>query len=109
MSDNHYLLIVDDDATFTRILGRAMTRRGYQVLTAGTATEALDLCRQHNPRRAVVDLKLERDKGLENPHRIKTVLMDGSYGIDLAEFTQHNINMGEAAGFMADCSQDSAE
>ncbi|HAG96408.1 MAG: hypothetical protein CMK83_14880 [Pseudomonadales bacterium] len=57
----------------------------------------------------VVDLKLERDKGLENPHRIKTVLMDGSYGIDLAEFTQHNINMGEAAGFMADCSQDSAE
>ena len=57
----------------------------------------------------VVDLKLERDKGLENPHRIKTVLMDGSYGIDLAEFTQHNINMGEAAGFMADRSPDCAE
>lgn len=64
MPDNHYLLIVDDDATFTRILGRAMTRRGYQVLTAGTATEALDLCRQHNPRRAVVDLKLESESGL---------------------------------------------
>tara|TARA_R110000851_G_scaffold181511_2_gene330077 strand:- start:598141 stop:598677 length:537 start_codon:yes stop_codon:yes gene_type:complete len=64
MSDNRYLLIVDDDATFTRILGRAMTRRGYQVLTAGNATEALDLCRQHNPRRAVVDLKLESESGL---------------------------------------------
>ena len=35
--------------------------------------------------------------------------MDGSYGIDLAEFTQHNINMGEAAGFMADRSPDCAE
>tara|TARA_R110000772_G_scaffold107479_2_gene209843 strand:+ start:217 stop:753 length:537 start_codon:yes stop_codon:yes gene_type:complete len=64
MSDNHYLLIVDDDATFTRILGRAMTRRGYQVLTAGNASEALDLCRQHSPRRAVVDLKLESESGL---------------------------------------------
>lgn len=64
MPDNHYLLIVDDDATFTHILGRAMTRRGYQVLTAGNATEALDLCRQYTPRRAVVDLKLESESGL---------------------------------------------
>ncbi len=64
MPDNRYLLIVDDDATFTRILGRAMTRRGYQVLTASTVTEALNLCRQHNPRRAVVDLKLESESGL---------------------------------------------
>nr|WP_297186022.1 response regulator transcription factor [uncultured Porticoccus sp.] len=64
MPDNHYLLIVDDDATFTRILGRAMTRRSYQVLTAGNAAEALDLCRQYNPRRAVVDLKLESESGL---------------------------------------------
>ena len=64
MPDNRYLLIVDDDATFTRILGRAMTRRSYQVLTAGNAAEALDLCRQYNPRRAVVDLKLESESGL---------------------------------------------
>lgn len=64
MHDNRYLLIVDDDATFTLILGRAMTRRGYQVLTAGNAAEALDLCRQYNPRRAVVDLKLESESGL---------------------------------------------
>jgi two-component system response regulator RegA len=64
MPDNRYLLIVDDDATFTRILGRAMSRRDYQVLTASNATEALDLCRQYNPRRAVVDLKLEAESGL---------------------------------------------
>ncbi|WP_438951522.1 response regulator transcription factor [Porticoccus sp.] len=64
MQDNRYLLIVDDDATFTRILGRAMGRRGYLVLTACNASEALDLCRQYNPRRAVVDLKLECESGL---------------------------------------------
>lgn len=64
MHDNQYLLIVDDDATFTRILGRAMSRRGYQVLTACNTIEAMDLCRRYNPGRAVVDLKLESESGL---------------------------------------------
>ena len=48
----------------------------------------------------IVDLKLERDVGAEVPHRIKTVLMDGSFGIDLAGFTQQNINMGEAGQYL---------
>lgn len=48
----------------------------------------------------IVDLKLERDNGMEHPHRIKTVLMDGSFGIDLADFTQQNINMGEAGQYL---------
>ena len=64
MHDNPSLLIVDDDATFARILGRAMSRHGYQVLTACNASEALDFCRQYSPRRAVVDLKLESESGL---------------------------------------------
>ena len=49
----------------------------------------------------IVDLKQQRDLGSEKQHRIKTVLMDGSYGIDLAEFTAANINLGEAAAFFA--------
>lgn len=39
----------------------------------------------------VIDLKLERvGDGIQ--HRVKTVLVDGSYGIDLEAFTRHNIN-----------------
>ncbi|KKK45277.1 hypothetical protein LCGC14_3165810, partial [marine sediment metagenome] len=58
------LLIVDDDSTFSSILGRALTRRGYQVFTAETAAEAVELCTQHQPQQAVVDLKLETESGL---------------------------------------------
>lgn len=46
-------------------------------------------------RQKVVDLKAQRDAGAENPLRIKTVLMDGSHGIDLEAFTKLNINMGD--------------
>ncbi|MCP5015509.1 MAG: HD-GYP domain-containing protein [Ketobacter sp.] len=47
----------------------------------------------------IVDLKAQREAQAETQHRIKTVLMDGSYGIDLSAFTAANINLGEANPF----------
>lgn len=41
----------------------------------------------------VIDLKLERATGTGIQHRIKTVLTDGAYDIDLEEFTRYNINL----------------
>jgi putative nucleotidyltransferase with HDIG domain len=41
----------------------------------------------------IIDLKLERKKASGVQHRIKTVLTDGAYGIDLEEFTRYNINL----------------
>lgn len=35
-----HLLLVDDDPTFTRVLARAMSRRGLRVSTAGSAEKA---------------------------------------------------------------------
>jgi len=58
------ILIVDDDVTFAHVLNKALTRRGYNVITAETASEALALCQQHQPQQAVVDLKLETESGL---------------------------------------------
>ena len=34
-----HLLLVDDDATFTRVMARAMSRRGFRVSTASSAEE----------------------------------------------------------------------
>lgn len=58
------LLLVDDDATFTRVMARALTRRGLRVGTAGSAEEALVVARQRQPDYAVLDLKMEGDSGL---------------------------------------------
>lgn len=41
----------------------------------------------------VIDLKLERATASGVQHRIKTVLTDGAYDIDLEEFTHYNINL----------------
>lgn len=62
--EHHRLLLVDDDATFTRVLGRAMERRGLHVSIAGSAEKGLLQARQDIPDFAVVDLKMDGDSGL---------------------------------------------
>jgi len=44
------LLIVDDDATFARVLGRALTSRGFEVISSDNADDARALARRHQPR-----------------------------------------------------------
>ncbi|PTU76330.1 response regulator transcription factor [Pseudomonas mangrovi] len=62
--DLPHLLLVDDDPTFTRVMARAMDRRGLRVSTAGSAEEALALAEQDMPDYAVLDLKMAGDSGL---------------------------------------------
>jgi len=58
------LLIIDDDATFVRVLGRALSSRGFEVINAGSADEARALAQRHQPRHCVLDLKLGEENGL---------------------------------------------
>lgn len=59
-----HLLLVDDDETFTRVLARAMTRRGMRVSVASSAEEGLALAERDTPDYAVLDLKMGGDSGL---------------------------------------------
>lgn len=58
------LLLVDDDATFVRVLGRALASRGFEVISATNPGDALALARRHQPRHCVLDLKLGDENGL---------------------------------------------
>ncbi|SEQ78896.1 two-component system, response regulator RegA [Solimonas aquatica] len=58
------LLIVEDDAAFARTLKRSFERRDYQVLMADKLEDVQALLREHQPRYAVVDLKLGSESGL---------------------------------------------
>ena len=62
--DLPHLLLVDDDPPFTRVMARAMSRRGLRVSTAGSAEEGLALAEQDTPDYAVLDLKMAGDSGL---------------------------------------------
>jgi two-component system response regulator RegA len=64
MAPERLLLIVEDDASFSRTLKRSFERRGYRVLAAPGLEEMLELLKQDTPQYAVVDLKLAGASGL---------------------------------------------
>ena len=59
------LVIVDDDAPFLHRLSRAMEQRGFDVRTANTVSEGLQLIRESPPAFAVVDMRLDDGNGLD--------------------------------------------
>lgn len=58
-------LIVDDDTGFRDVLVRALHRRGFTAVAAASGSAATALAQRENPRRAVIDLKLENESGLD--------------------------------------------
>ena len=58
------LLLVDDDATFCRVLGAALTKRGFYVSVAYSVEEAIPLAINNPPEFAVVDMKMGGAPGL---------------------------------------------
>ncbi len=65
MTGSETILIVDDDDVFRRTLGRALQRRGYRTVEAADSAEALAQARGEQPDHAVLDLRLERESGLQ--------------------------------------------
>ncbi|MDZ4202041.1 MAG: response regulator transcription factor [Gallionella sp.] len=58
------LLLVDDDATFCRVLAGALQKRGFCVSVAHSVEQALPLAQANPPEYAVVDLKMGGAPGL---------------------------------------------
>lgn len=59
------ILLVDDDQTFSRVLQRALSRRGFQVSVANSFQQAIKLAEEAALDRAIVDLNLGNDTGLQ--------------------------------------------
>jgi two-component system response regulator RegA len=93
-SDRGPLLLVDDDAVFARVLGRALSARGFDVHTAasiGDATARLGSNEGLRPDFAILDLNLDGGSGLKligavrqaNP-QCRIVLLTGYASISTA-------------------------
>ncbi|MDP2784166.1 MAG: response regulator transcription factor [Sulfurimicrobium sp.] len=63
--DSPCLLLVDDDKTFSRVMARALVKRGFRVIQARDVDSAMMLAEADPPDYAVVDLKLPVHSGLE--------------------------------------------
>jgi two-component system response regulator RegA len=66
------ILVVDDDASFARVLVRSLQRRGFGARAVGSADEALAACAAVPPSHAVLDLMLgSGDDGLQLMRRLR--------------------------------------
>ena len=65
LPEDSSLILVDDDRAFVLRLARAMEGRGFEVRTAHSVSEGMDLIRQKAPAFAVVDMRLEDGNGLD--------------------------------------------
>jgi two-component system response regulator RegA len=58
------------------VLGRALTSRGFEVMTAGNVDDARALTRRHQPRYCVLDLKLGDENGLRLIPELQSLVPD---------------------------------
>ncbi len=65
IEDRHRYLVVDDDLAFAKALAGALRRRGDVAFIANDLRSALAEATAHHPSRAVVDLRLGGENGLE--------------------------------------------
>ena len=65
------ILIVDDNASNTKLLAFLLTSKGYQVRTAASASEALAVLDDFQPRLILMDIQLPGMDGLTLTRQLK--------------------------------------
>ncbi|MFT4824078.1 MAG: two-component system response regulator RegA [Halioglobus sp.] len=58
------ILLVDDDVTFTEVMSRGFTRRGFEVQTCNAAKGAVNACKAWHPDLILLDLNMPDSSGL---------------------------------------------
>lgn len=75
MNKKATILVVDDDASYRKLLTYQLTKAGYQVLIASDGLEALSWIQSphHRPDLMLLDLLMPRFSGLDVLERLKTL------------------------------------
>ena len=67
------ILIIDDTEIIRAMLRDLLEEQGYQVLTASTGEEGIDLVKEHRPDVILIDTKMPGIDGFETCRRINPV------------------------------------
>ena len=89
-TENHRVLIIDDERPVLMTLEALLKRHGYQVDTAPTAAQGLKVLKSKSPTLVLLDLRLPDADGLEMLDRIKAELPKVNVIILTAHDSLHN-------------------
>jgi len=89
-TENHRVLVIDDERPVLMTLEALLKRHGYQVDAASTASHGLKLLKSNSPSLVLLDLQLPDAHGLEMLDRIKTELPKAQVIILTAHDSLHN-------------------
>jgi DNA-binding NtrC family response regulator len=89
-TENHRVLIIDDERPVLMTLEALLKRHGYHVDTAATASQGVKLLKSNSPSLVLLDLQLPDANGLEMLGRIKRELPDVPVIILTAHDSLHN-------------------
>src|SRR5437773_3457378 len=89
-TENHRVLIIDDERPVLMTLEALFKRHGYQVDAVPTASQGLKLLKSKSPTLVLLDLQLPDADGLEMLERIKTELPQIQVIILTAHDSLHN-------------------
>ncbi|MBS3750652.1 MAG: response regulator [Anaerolineales bacterium] len=65
------ILVIDDDPSATKLIGKLLLLKGYKVLTANTGAEGLELLKQNPVDLVILDLLMPKMHGWEVCAEIK--------------------------------------
>jgi two-component system, NtrC family, response regulator len=89
-TENHRVLIIDDERPVLMTLEALLKRHGYHVDTAPTAAQGLKLLKSKSPTLVLLDLRLPDAEGFEMLERIKSELPEVQVIILTAHDSLHN-------------------
>lgn len=72
MTDQHTVLVVDDEPSICWALEKMLSAEGHHVITASSAEDGLRLARRHMPSMVILDVRLPQQDGISAlPHFLK--------------------------------------
>jgi DNA-binding response OmpR family regulator len=94
------VLVAEDDEDILLLVATRLERDGFDVLTARTGMEALELMREHRPQIAVLDIGMPPPDGLEVVRQIRAdAALAGTRLVLLtAKARRTDVHLGLAAG-----------
>lgn len=94
------ILVVDDEVDICNTTKKFLTRRGYEVYTALTKDEAMDIIKQNKPNIILLDIRLKEASGIDILKEAKQI--DKNVKVVMVTALDDEENMKQAKAWGAD-------